>query len=251
MWKALRILLLLSVLLYVAVDTWRDQNKNWNQATIVLLHPINADGRTSTQQYINRLNLSHFQEVSEYLQKNAEKIRGNTTAFYFQMGREIRQIPPKVPEGNMLDAMLWSLKFRYYAWKQHQSSDGHPSVTLYLNYYDPQTTNMLKHSTALEKGRIGAVNLFASTKQENQNNIVLTHELLHAFGATDKYDLSTGQPIFPIGYVNPQQQPLYPQHKAEIMAGYIPLSKTTNKMPDSLAYTIIGQETAKEVGWTK
>ena len=251
MWKALRILLLLSVLLYVAVDTWRDQNKNWNQATIVLLHPINADGRTVTQQYIQHLNLSQLQESSDYLQKVANQFRGKSTAFYFQLGREIYQTPPKVPEGNMLDAILWSLKFRYYAWKQHQSSDGHPSVTLYLNYYDPQTTKMLKHSTALEKGRIGSVNLFASNKQQDQNNIVLTHELLHALGATDKYDLATGQPILPLGYANPEQKPLYPQRKAELMAGYIPTSSHTSKMPDSLKQTMVGTTTAKEVGWIK
>ncbi len=33
-----------------------------------------------------------------------------------------------------------------------------PRLTLYLNYYDPRQTRELKHSTALENGRIGSVN---------------------------------------------------------------------------------------------
>lgn len=252
MWKGIRILLLLSVLLYVAVDTWRDQHKNWNQSTFVLLHPINADGRTETQQYINKLGLTQLQESSEFLQQAGQKYRGQTTPFYFKLGRELKELPPAVPKtGSMLDTILWSLKFRYYAWKNTESGDGHSSVTLYLNYYDPKVKNSLEHSTALEKGRIGTVNLFANTHQDEQNNIVISHELLHAFGASDKYDLTTGQPIYPQGFVEPDKQPRYPQKQAELMGGYIPLSPTNNKMPDSLKQVVIGAQTAKEVGWTK
>ena len=75
------------------------------------------------------------------------------------------------------------------------------------------------------------------------------HELLHTFGATDKYDLSTGQPIYPIGYADPNQQPLYPQRQAELMAAYVPLSQNKSKMPDSLQQTRINEITAIELGW--
>ena len=154
-------------------------------------------------------------------------------------------------DANMLGVMLWSLKFRFYAWKQRQSSDGAPSVTLFLNYYDPSQTKELKHSTALENGRIGSVNLFASKKQSAQNKIIIVHELLHAFGATDKYELATGQPIYPIGYAFPDQKPLFPQAKAELMAGHIPVSETKSKMPENLEQTIINPQTATEMGWIK
>lgn len=79
--------------------------------------------------------------------------------------------------------------------------------------------------------------------------MVMVHELLHAFGATDKYDLATGQPIYPIGYAAPNQQPLYPQQQAELMAGYIPLSQSKSKMPESLEQTRINEITAIELGW--
>lgn len=252
MWKKIRVLCLLIILLIVAVNAYRDKNQDWSKPIFVLLHPINADGRPSTQAYIQSLSESSLSEVQHYLQHSAQSYRGQPTYIYFKLGREIKVLPPKVPDqAGLLDVILWSLKFRYYAWQQHERVDGAPSVTLFLNYYDPTQHKELKHSTALENGRIGSVNLFASKKQSEQNKIVLAHELLHAFGATDKYDRASGQPIFPIGYADPNQQPLFPQAKAELMAGHIPTSQTQSKMPDSLAQTVINELTANEVGWTK
>lgn len=252
MWKKIRVLCLLIILLIVAVNAYRDKNQDWSKPVFVLLHPINADGLESTQTYIRNLKETDLLSAQQFLQQAAQQYRGQPTYFYFKLGREIHSLVPKVPDhAGMFDVILWSLKFRYYAWKQHESGDGAPSVTLFLNYYDPKSTRELKHSTALENGRIGSVNLFASAKQSEQNKIVLVHELLHAFGATDKYDLATGQPIFPLGYAAPNQQPLFPQGQAELMAGHIPTSKTQSKMPDSLKQTVINEATALEVGWLK
>lgn len=252
MWKNIRILCLLIVLLIVAVNAYRDQNQEWSKPIIVKLHPINADGRSATQNYIQSLHLAELTGTQDYLQQMSAQYRGQPIALYFQLGRELKRVPPKVLEhATLIDTILWSLRFRFYAWKQHESADGSPSVTLYLNYYDPEQTKELKHSTALQKGRIGSVNLFASKKQAEQNKIVLVHELLHAFGASDKYDLTTGQPIYPLGYAYPKQQPLFPQAKAELMAGHIPLSEQKSKMPDRLEQTLINEITAIELGWKK
>lgn len=250
--KKIRILCLLLILLIVAVNAWRDQNQNWNKPIIVLLHPINADGQASTQHYIQQLSLHDLADVQPYLQQMSAQYRGQPIQLYLNFGRALSQKPPKVPEqANMLDIIWWSLKFRFYDWQQHKRSDGASAVTLYLNYYDPQFTKELKHSTALEKGRIGSVNLYASKKQNGQNQIVLVHELLHAFGASDKYDIATGQPLYPQGYAYPMQQPLFPQAKAELMAGHIPVSAQSSKMPEALQDTLINQITALEIGWIK
>lgn len=252
MWKNIRVAILLVVLLVVAVNAYRDQNQDWNQPIHILLHPINADGLATTQHYIQQLQQDNFIEVKQYLEKNSQQYRGQSSYFMVQMGRELQQTPPKMSEQpSILNNILWSLKFRFYAWKQHQSVDGSPSLTLYLNFYDPKQSRELKHSTALERGRIGSVNLFASPKQAAQNNVVLVHELLHGFGATDKYHLSNGEPIFPIGYAQANQQPLYPQTEAEIMGGRIPLSEHKSKMPSGLNETVIRILTAREVGWVK
>lgn len=252
MWKKIRVVILLMILLVVAVNAWRDMNQDWTKPIIVLLHPINADGQAATEKYIHQLSIDDLDESKVYLAEQSTRYRGQPIAFYFQLGREIQQLPPKVPESNSaLDNILWSLKFRYYAWKQHKKGDGAPAVTLYLNYYDPKNIHSLKHSVALERGRIGSVNLFASKKQSESNKVVLVHELLHTFGAKDKYDINTGQPIFPLGYAHPEQNPRYPQQYAEIMGGYIPLSATKSKTPDDLQDTMISDLTAQEMGWVK
>ena len=252
MWKKIRILCLLIILLIVAVNAWRDQNQNWDKPIIVRLHPINADGEVATQNYIQQLSAHSLNDAQAYLKQMSILYRDQPVAVYFQLGRELTQKPPKVPEqASMLQTIIWSLKFRFYAWQQHQANDGSASVTLFLNYYDPRQNKQLKHSTALQNGRIGSVHLFASKKQAEQNQVVLVHELLHAFGATDKYDLATGQPIYPIGYANPMQQPLFPQLKAELMAGHIAVSAEKSTMPENLAQTMISEITAIELKWKK
>lgn len=250
MWKKIRILILLVILLIVAVKTYRDQNQNWSKPIFVQLHPVNADGSSITQQYIQQLSEKDLSGVQQYLKQQTDQYAATPINFYFKVGRELPEAPPKVPEqASVIGVMLWSLKFRYYAWKHQRNSEMTPTVTLYLNFYDPAKSNVLKHSTALEKGRIGSVNLFASKTNAERNKVVLVHELLHAFGATDKYDLATGQPIYPIGYAYPNQQPLFPQAKAELMAGHIPVSMTTSKMPESIDETLVGEITATEIGW--
>jgi hypothetical protein len=252
MWKKIRVLILLVILLIVAINAYRDKNQDWTKPIYVQLHPINADGLSSTQAYIQKLSIQDLDASRAYLQAFAANYRAQDTVFYFKLGRELKTLPPKVPEpANIWNTIWWSLKFRFYAWQQHESVDGYAAVTLFLNYYDPEKTKSLKHSTALENGRIGSVHLFAAEKQSEQNKIVLVHELLHAFGATDKYDLATGQPIYPIGYAFPYQHPLFPQAKAELMAGHIPMSQTKSKMPESINDTLIGDITAEEIGWKR
>ena len=249
-WKTLRVAILLIVLVVVALNAWRDKNQDWSQPIFVSLYPINADQSPISQQYIQKLSNDEFLPIAEYLRNQAREHNPRPIYFNLKLGQQVYQVPPSVPaQGSILDVMLWSLKFRYYAWKQKQNLGYTPSVELFLLYHDPKIFPVLHHSTALENGRIGIVNLFSSDKQASQNKIVIAHELLHAFGASDKYDLESNQPIFPMGYADPNQQPLYPQKKAEIMAVAIPLSTDRNKMAEHLSNTLVNKMTAQEVGW--
>jgi len=159
-------------------------------------------------------------------------------------------MPPK-SGGSVLDAMLWSLQFRWFAWNNSPEVAIKPDIKLYLLFYDPENHTSLKHSTAISKGRIGRVNLFGNREQASRNLVVVAHELLHTLTATDKYDLSSGQPIYPDGYAEPEQQPLYPQRFAELMGGYVPLSEAESEIPAGLGKVIIGHKTAWEIGWVK
>ncbi|WLF84205.1 hypothetical protein [Moraxella sp. ZY210820] len=249
-WKHIRVVILLIILVAVALNAWRDNNQNWDKPIVVMLHPVNVDGSLEVQQYIQKLTSDDFKDAQQYLVENSQKYRNRPSAIYIQYGREMMQKPPAVPSGGgIIDIMLWSLKFRYYAWKYELDEDKSPTVTLYLNYYNPKTHKVVKHSTALENGRIGIVNLFADMKHHGSNKVIIVHELLHAFGATDKYDLRTGQPLDPIGLAEPNKNPKYPQSFAEIMGGYVATSPSQRHTPNSLAETVINPQTAQEIGW--
>lgn len=251
-WKNLRIAIWLLILLVVAIHNFLDKNQNWDKPILVLLHPINPENDPEVAQYLQNLSNKDFNQSKQYLEKNIQHYYQKPTAFYFEYGRQISEKPPNIPmNAGFSDVILWSLKFRYYAWKNATSGDKHPTVKLYLNYYNPKKHQILKHSTALEKGKIGVVNLFASDKQHGSNQVVMVHELLHAFGATDKYDLKTGQPLDPIGLAEPNKSPKYPQNKAELMGGYVAVSPSKSHTPHSLDDTVINEITAKEVGWLK
>ena len=59
-------------------------------------------------------------------------------------------------------------------------------------YHDPSTLQTVPDSHGMQKGLIGVVHAFAQRPMAGTNNIVITHELLHTLGATDKYDPGTG-----------------------------------------------------------
>lgn len=254
--KNLRILTLLCILLVVAVGVYRDGNQDWRRAVVIGLYPINADGSAATDAYINQLSPADFREIDRYITEQMKPYQaqgGQNVQMYYRLGDRVHALPPAVPRAASIpEAMLWSLRFRYYAARHRPKTQGKPNLSLFLLYFDPKTHKTLAHtSTALENGRIGVVHLFAGKKHTQTNNVIIAHESLHGFGATDHYDLATGQPIYPIGYAHPNQNPLYPQTHAELMAMHIAKTPTTFEMARTLDKTLIGETTAKEIGWIK
>jgi hypothetical protein len=118
-------------------------------------------------------------------------------------------------------------------------------------YHDPSTLQSLPDSHGLQKGLIGVVHAFAVPSMSGSNSIVITHELLHTLGATDKYGPTDGLPLFPSGFAEPDRKPLYPQDKAEIMAGRRALSAQDAQMPAALSAVVVGPATAAEIRWTR
>lgn len=252
-WRQVRILALLLVLLFVAVTTaqnrWR--TTDWNEPLWVAVHPINGDASDAAAARIRNLSPDDFTAIEQFMQEQARHY-GVPLARPVQLhlAESIRELPPPPPaSGRWWQVALWSLHFRYWAWDVTRTSDVPADIELFVIYHDGQKRPALEHSYGLEKALVGVAHVFADRGHRSRNQIVITHELLHTLGATDKYDPRSDQPLYPDGYAEPLRQPPLPQHYAEIMAGRIPLSPTRAEMPAGLEQVLVGPRTAAEIGW--
>jgi hypothetical protein len=251
--KTLRITVLLVVLFFVGMNSWLTQlrSTDWNEPLWIVVYPVNGDNSDVSQRYIDDLSPGTFDAIETFLaseaQRHGQQIREPVT---IQLAPQVPEQPPMPPaNGSTLSIMLWSLKLRYWAWRNDSFNGPQPDVQMFVAYYDPKTHARLRHSLGLRKGMIGVVNAYAGRTLEQRNNVVIAHEFLHTLGASDKYDPATNQPHYPDGYAEPDRSPLYPQRKAEIMGGRIPLSQHDAVMPASVAKSSIGNQTAQEINW--
>ena len=254
MFRKLRIFFLLYVLLLVAITTWstRERNTDWSEPLWVVVYPINGEGSAVVDEYIKSLSETNLEPI-EKLFRDQAKAYGLSIAnpVDVRLAPEVASLPPTPPaSGNPLSVAYWSLHLRYWAWR-NDSFDGPSDIRMFTVYYDPDEHPNLAHSLGLQKGFLGVVNGYGDPNYDGRNNVVLAHEMLHTLGASDKYHPTTNQALFPIGYADPEQSPLYPQTHAELMAGRIPLSKNKSKMPNTVSQTLIGTATALEIGWRR
>ncbi len=252
--KNLRILILISVLGAVLLYT-QDQRlvtQGWYKPLEVVIFPINADSSSSVDQYIDSLSVKNFADIDNFIKRESEKYDVvSSTPTSTILGKRVSILPPKPPGSgsNPLAIAFWSMKLRWWAMQNtpDDKSNKH-RVRIFVLYHDDKPNQKLEHSLGIQKGLLGIVHAFASNEQAKQNNIVIAHELLHTVGASDKYD-AYGNPISPDGLGEPKLSPLYPQKRAEIMAGTVANSKTQSHMARSLKTCVVGQKTAQEIGW--
>ena len=256
MWKRLRIAVLLIILAVVAFDALSDKflRTNWGHPIYVTVYPINADASDAADKSVAAVEAADFQPLEQFFVDEAHRY-GIPLDHPVQViiGDPVRELPPQIEhDSGRLAIVSWSLKARYWAWRAaHQKYGPTPTVRLFLLYRDPERTPVLPHSTGLEKGMFGFVNVFADRSMQGANLVVTAHELLHTLGATDKYDPATNQPSLPAGFAEPDRRPLYPQSLAELMAGRIPVSPAEATIPTSLRSVLVGPVTAVEIGWRK
>ncbi|MFZ6747982.1 hypothetical protein [Undibacterium sp. Ren11W] len=253
MFKTLRIAFLLFVLAAVASATWRAKTNSvaWKYTLIVNVYPINADGSKTSEAYVRSLQVDEFKPIEKFMRDEAARHElAANASIEMRLGPVLTSVPPAPPvAGSVLDVIIWSLQLRWWSFRNAQTHGPGSQVKLFVLYFDPGKNAQLDHSTALQKGLLGRVNVFAASQMKSQNNVIIAHEFLHTLGAADKYDLLSNQPIFPQGYANPEQLPLFPQQLAEIMGGRVPLTQTSSDIPLSLDHVVIGDQTAREINW--
>ena len=254
MFKKIRISVLLFILFLVGAKAYLTHERiiAWERPLSMVIYPINADGSPFAADYINRLGRDDFKPVADFMQ--TEGLRYNAAfaepLVIPELAPQIGTQPPAPPFGGPVWAIMWwSLKLRYWAWKNDTYGGPAADIRVFVLYHNPDAGRRPGHSLGLKEGHISMVQAFAGRHQAARTNMIIVHEVLHTLGAVDKYDMQTLQPVYPHGYGDPDQSPLLPQKYAEIMGGAIPLSNTESDMPDSLAKTVIGPQTAREIRW--
>ncbi len=245
--KTLRLLLLLIVLLWVI---WggrfhRYKLQSWTQPVTIAVHPIATDSRVPAN-----IDTDDLRAINQYLIAQARRFdKSIDGVLQFRLDPVLNTAPPSPPaEARIAEVILWSLHLRWWSfWQKMTVEDA--DLHVYLRYYPEGAQRVLPHSTGLENGGIALVNVYAAPEAKLRNLVVVTHELLHLFGASDKYNPRTNLPIYPHGYDNPEQNPRFPQRYAEIMGGRIPIAAHLAVEADTLLQTRIGPQTASEIGW--
>ena len=256
MWRNLRIAILLLVLAIVGYGYWFDRQSTtrWNRTVWIGLFPINAEGGAAGAAYIEGLTPGKLADIEQF-------INGQAKAYGIEVDRPVRievygavtELPPRLSaHANAISNIWWSLKLRLYARRNsHPAGRPAPQIRIFVLYHDPSFNQAVPHSVGLQKGLVGVVHAYAEADMTRPNNVVIAHEILHTLGATDKYDPATLAPLYPAGYVEPEQSPRYPQSLTEIMAGRRAVAADDFEMPDSLKDARVGAATAREIRWIR
>lgn len=254
MFKILRIILLLLVLASVLGTylTHQAVAKDWTGEIIIKVIPVLADNNLNTRSFVTSLEPKDFEEVSQYLNQSAKRYGLDLSrVIRLELEAPISSVPPSLPEvsDGLLTQIIWALRLRWWSWNNQLNDHEDNHIRLFMLYQSPADGVQLGHSTGIRNGLIGLINARAFQASKRFHNVVLMHELLHIFGASDKYNLSTGEPFYPEGYVSPNANPRWPQTHAAIMGRAKAISQTEFQVAERLGHTRITELTAKEIGW--
>jgi hypothetical protein len=254
MWRTLRIAILLLILGIAAYWNVHDRlsTTDWDETLWIGVFPIDAGDGGGSQRYIESLSPESVADIERFINGEARRYgvgiqRPVRVDLYPQVSE---QPPPRAANAGIFGNMWWSLKLRLYANRNSQPPGrAPPQIRIFVLYHDPSFTQSVPHSVGLQKGLVGLVHAYAERGMTRSNNVVIAHEILHTLGASDKYDMDSLAPIHPIGYAEPDKEPLYPQRYAEIMAGRYAVDSQTFEMPESLDEVRVGSATAFEIRW--
>jgi hypothetical protein len=252
----LRLALLLAVLIFVALGAWLDRRRStdWDDTLRVTVYPVEGDSGPEAVPCVAAVDASAFNDAAFFVADQARAYGvGLDEPVRFRVSHAAHGPLPALPvDAGVFSVAFWSLRLRYWAWRVAAADPlPTPDIQVFAIYHASDGEHAAPDSTGLRKGLIAVAHLFCGDDAVAGNAMVVTHEVLHTLGATDKYDLTTGQPRAPQGLGDPEQSPLYPQHSGEIMAGRIATSPREAMIPASLAQMTVGPATAREIGWLR
>lgn len=255
--KKLRIAFLLAILaavVWVAATGRPAPPPDWDEPLKVVIYPYNADGSEVAQRFIAELTLEDFLPVADFFIEQAARYElPLERPFDLALGAQIDDAPMLPPSTRgYLTRVRWGLSVRWWHFR-FRDQVNKPDIIVIAHYLDPDSQPEMLHSVAIAEYRVALTRLLASQQdyQNQQSLVIMAHEILHTVGATDLYDPFTRAPRFPEGFADPDQEPTYPQLKAELMAPQIPISPYREVQADYLSDVVIGEKTAREIRWIR
>ncbi len=247
LWQRSVLIILPPLTIWLLIGYVSLQKVDWGQSHWLTLYPVNGDQTQLVDNYINALADEHFWAIEQFINQQAKYyLKQDYPVLRVRLAPPLSEPPASYPiEGNFIQRLWWSLEIRWWRTRLEAAV----GQVVLLQYYSPQNHPRLAHSLGVPELGLGVVHAYATPFKADHNNILIGHELLHLYGASDKYDPQTGKALYPQGYAEPQRQPRYPQHYGEMMAITIPLSTEKQRWPQSLEEMMIGPLSAAEVGW--
>ena len=164
----------------------------------------------------------------------------------------VDRAPPADPDGSWFGL----LRHAYEQWRWTHAVDIGSNLParsfdsrIYLLVRAPRNERSWVEGSSELGGRVGVARIELGSGTVDLALFVVTHELFHTLGASDKYD-AYGRALLPEGLVEPERVPLYPQAYAEVMTRNLVLAAGSERPPESLTELGIGELTAREIGWS-
>lgn len=166
----------------------------------------------------------------------------------------VEELPPPPPRAGVQlsfsERYTQTTAFLDYYATQRERLSFKPRNAVFVSFYQEKHAGSFRgvHSVADRRSRSGFVFAPLSEKGVHDAIINVGHELLHLYGASDKY--RGKECVFPEGFYAPLQKPRYPQTFAEVMAQGIPVESGKAERDLELFEDMrVGVETAFEIGW--
>lgn len=218
------------------------------EVALILIEESNLESST-VNAFRSRIPLLE-QQLGQELAKYRSGV-GLPVRFYVY-GPVVAPTPPPPSESEaIVDRLVESVARRVYAHKVDRLA-GAPLLGYDSRIYiaaRPPTSNVKQFVEGFSEqgGRFGFVDVELDPSMVDFALFVAVHELFHTLGATDKYDRD-GNSVS-AGFVNPAQQPLFPQLQAEVMAHGRPVAPGVVEPPTLLRELGVGIQTARELHW--
>src|SRR5690606_17860197 len=126
---------------FFALNTYFDRvySTDWNMPLRVAVFPINGDGSAAAATYVDRLDADAFLALESFFERQAQTYGLHMERpVRFGLAPRPRDLPPMLaPDAGRLGSMLWSLRARYWAWRQSAGSGPPPDIKLFVLHHAP------------------------------------------------------------------------------------------------------------------